>query len=314
MATFLVRRLAFMAFTLLLVSLVTFSVTQLLPGDVARAILGNETTAEDLARLRAELGLDRPIHVRYVEWLGGVLHGDLGKSYTMNVPAGPLIWERLLRSLVLGGLTFAVAVPLAMLLGVIAGLYRDKVPDLAISVGTLVAVSLPEFVTGSLLILVFASWLRLLPATSLGANTLPPLQALPFLVLPVITLTLVMLAHTARMTRASMIGVMGSAYIRTAYLKGLPRRTVVWRHALRNALLPAITVVALNTGWLIGGLVVVESIFGYAGLGRLLVDAIQSRDVLVLQGIMLIIAAIYAVANLGADLLYTRLNPRIRYS
>jgi peptide/nickel transport system permease protein len=181
-------------------------------------------------------------------------------------------------------------------------------------VGTLVAVSLPEFVTGSLLILVFASWLRLLPATSLGANTLPPLQALPFLVLPVVTLTLVMLAHTARMTRASMIGVMGSAYIRTAYLKGLPRRAVVWRHALRNALLPAITVVALNTGWLIGGLVVVESIFGYAGLGRLLVDAIQSRDVLVLQGIMLIIATIYAVANLGADLLYTRLNPRIRYS
>jgi peptide/nickel transport system permease protein len=311
---FLLRRLAFMVLTLLLVSLITFGVTQVLPGDVAGAILGQDATPEDLARLRAELGLNRPAAVRYVEWLGGVLHGDLGKSLTLNIPAGPLIWERLQRSAVLGGLAFAVAVPLALTLGVVAGLYRDRWPDYLISIGTLVAVSLPEFVTGAGLILVLATWLQLVPPTSLGATTRPPLEAVRYLVLPVVTLTLVMLAHTARLTRASMIEVMGSAYVRTAVLKGLPRWQVVLRHALRNALLPSITVIALNTGWLIGGLVVVENVFGYAGLGRLLVEAIESRDVMVLQAIAVLVAAIYALANLGADLLYTRLNPRIRYA
>jgi peptide/nickel transport system permease protein len=314
MLGFLARRLAFLLFTLWLVSVITFGVTQILPGDVARAILGQEATPEDLARLHAELGLDRPAPERYVTWLSGVLRGDPGKSLRLGIPAGPLIWERLQRSLVLGGLTFIVAVPLALALGVVAGLYRDRLPDYAISMSTLVAVSLPEFVTGSVLILVVAAWLGLLPPTSMQATMLPLHQALPYLVLPVATLTLVMLAHTARMARASMIEVMSSPYIRTAILKGLPWWRVVLRHALPNALVPAITVVAMNTGWLIGGLVVVENVCGYAGLGRLLVEAIQDHDVPVLQAIALIIAAIYGIANLCADVLYTRLNPRIRYA
>jgi peptide/nickel transport system permease protein len=224
------------------------------------------------------------------------------------------VLERLQRSLVLGGLAFVLAIPLALACGVIAGLFKDRLPDYVISVGTLVAVSLPEFVTGAVLILVFATWLHVLPATSMAATMLPWYRALPYLILPAATLTLVMLAHTARMTRASVIDVMSSAYVRTATLKGLPRWLVVTRHALRNALVPSITVIALNTGWLIGGLVVVENVFGYAGLGRLLIEAIQDRDVIVLQAVTLIIAAIYAFANLGADLLYTRLDPRIRYA
>lgn len=314
MLAFLVRRFAFMLFTLWLVSVVTFGVTQLLPGDVATAILGQNATPEDLAQLRTDLGLDRPAPVRYVEWLGGALHGDLGKSLRLNVAAGPLIWEQLQHSLLLGGLAFAAAVPLALGLGVIAGLWRDRLPDYIVSVGTLIAVSMPEFVTGALLIVVFASWLNLLPPTSMPATMLPPHEAIRFLILPVLTLTLVMLAHTARMTRVSMIEVMTSPYVRTAVLKGLPWRTVVLRHALRNALLPSITVIALNTGWLIGGLVVVENVFGYAGLGRLLIEAIQERDVIVLQAVTLIVAAIYALANLAADLLYTQLDPRIRWA
>lgn len=303
-----------MVFTLLLVSLVTFSVVQVLPGDVASAILGQDATAEDLAIMRAKLGLDRPAHVRYVEWLAGFMRGDMGTSMTVNMDAGPLIMQRLGRSALLGGLAFVIAVPLALALGVIAGLFRDKLPDYLVSVGTLAAVSVPEFVTGSVLILVFATWLGIAPPTSLGASEKPPLEALRALALPAVTLTLVMLAHTARMTRASMIDVMRSHYVRTAVLKGLPRAKVVTRHALRNALLPSITVIALNTGWLIGGLVVVENVFGYAGLGRLLIESIETRDVMVLQSIAVLVAAIYALANLVADVLYTRLDPRIRYS
>lgn len=314
MTRFLLRRFALMGFTLFVISVAIFTITQLLPGDVATSILGNQATAEDLATLRQKLGLDQPAYLRYLEWLGGALHGDWGVSLALGAPVGPLILQRLGRSLVLAALAFAAAVPTAIALGVVAGVARGKALDYLISIGTLAAVSLPEFVSGSLLIVVFASWLHLLPPSSLllpGAGWLGQLRSL---VLPALTLMLVMLAHTARMTRASMVEVLGSNYIRTATLKGLPRRQVLLKHALKNALLPTITVVAINVGWLIGGLVVVESVFGYPGLGRLLIDAIQTRDVPLLQAIALLIAAVYAVANLAADVLYARLNPRIRYA
>lgn len=314
MLPFLLRRLALMAFTLLVISMAIFTVTQLLPGDVATSILGNQATPEDLATLREQLGLNRPAHERYLTWLGGIAQGDWGTSLALHVPVGPLLLARIGRSLVLAGFAFALGVPLAILLGVTAGIARDRLPDHLISVGTLVAVSLPEFVTGSVLIVVFASWLRLLPPSSLIAPNATLLESLPSLVLPALTLTLVMLAHTARMTRASMIEVLGSNYIRTAILKGLPWRTVVFKHALKNALLPSITVIAINVGWLIGGLTVVETVFGYAGLGRLLIEAIRNRDAPLLQAVALLIAAVYALSNLIADLLYARLNPRIRYA
>lgn len=314
MLQFLLRRLAFMAFTLLVISIAIFTVTQLLPGDVATSILGNQATPQDLATLREQLGLNRPVHERYLSWLGGIAHGDWGTSLALQVPVGPLLVARLERSLTLAALAFGLGVPLAILLGVVAGVARDRLPDHLISVGTLIAVSLPEFVTGSVLIVIFASWLHLLPPSSLIVPQATLFEALPSLVLPALTLTMVMLAHTARMTRASMIEVLGSNYIRTAILKGLPWRRVVFRHALKNALLPSITVIAINVGWLIGGLTVVETVFGYAGLGRLLIEAIQNRDVPLLQAVALLVAAVYALSNLIADLLYMRLNPRIRYA
>lgn len=314
MLRFLGRRLALMVFTLFVISIAIFAITQLLPGDVATSILGNQATPEDLATLRAQLGLNQPAPVRYLEWLEGIARGDWGTSLALDTPVGPLLLQRLDRSLVLAALAFLIGVPLAIGLGVLAGVCRDRLPDHLISIGTLVAVSLPEFVTGSVLIVVFASWLHLLPPSSLIDPNADALQSLKSLVLPAVTLTLVMLAHTARMTRASMIEVLGANYIRTAILKGLPWREVVVRHALKNALLPTITVIAMNVGWLIGGLIVVESVFGYPGLGRLLIDAIHNRDVPLLQAIALLVSAVYACSNLIADLLYAQLNPRIRYA
>jgi peptide/nickel transport system permease protein len=298
--------------TLLVVSITIFSITQLLPGDVATSILGQQATPEDLATLREQLGLNRPAYVRYVEWLGSFVQGDMGTSLRLDMPVAALISQRLGRSLVLAGLAFAVAVPLAIGLGVIAGIKRDSLADHIISVSTLGAVSMPEFVSGAVLIVVFSSWLHLLPPSSLVDPGAGFVESLRFLILPAATLMLVMLAHTARMTRLSVVEVLDSNYVRTAVLKGLRWRDVVLRHTLKNALLPSITIVAMNVGWLLGGLIVVETVFSYPGLGRLLIEAIQSRDVPLLQAITLLVAAAYTLSNLAADLLYGWLNPRIR--
>jgi peptide/nickel transport system permease protein len=314
MARFLVRRLLFMALTLWIVSVAIFAITEVLPGDVAQAVLGQQATEESLAVVRAKLGLDRSPVERYAGWIAGALRGDLGESLRMGVPVGPLLFERLGKSLALAALAFALGIPLAIVLGVIAGVFRSRWPDTAVSVGTLVAVSLPEFVSGVLLILVFATWLRWLPPSSLIDPGADPLEVLHFLILPALTLTLVMLAHTARMTRTSVGEVLRTHYVRTAVLKGLPWSTVIVKHALRNALLPTITVVAMNVGWLIGGLIVVENVFSYPGVGRLLLEAVNFRDVPLLQAVTLVTASVYSLANLLADLLYARLNPRIRYS
>jgi peptide/nickel transport system permease protein len=313
MLKFIARRIVFLLLTLLIVSLVIFAVTEILPGDVASMILGQQATEQDLATLRERLGLDRPAYVRYVEWLGGMVQGDWGVSLRLGVPVAPLLIQRMGNSLTLALIAFAIGVPLAILLGVVAGLTRGRWPDSLVTVTTLVAVSLPEFVTGILLIIVFASWLRVLPPTSMIDPAASPLESIRFLILPALALTLVMAAHIARMTRSSMIEVMGSNYVRTAILKGLPRTRVIVQHALRNGLLPTITVIAINIGWLMGGLIVVETVFAYPGMGQLLLLAVGNHDVPLLQAVTLVIAAIYAVANLGADLLYRTLNPRIRY-
>jgi peptide/nickel transport system permease protein len=302
-----------MAFTLIMVSLAIFAVTEILPGDVATMILGQQATPEDLATLRARLGLNRPAHVRYLEWVGGLLHGDWGRSLRLGVPVGPLLLQRLRNSLTLAVLAFAVGVPTSVLLGVVAGLARDRWPDSVVSIGTLVAVSLPEFVTGVFLMIIFASWLGWLPPSSLIDPEANPLESLRHLILPAATLMLVMTAHIARMTRSSMAEVMESNYIRTAILKGLPMRAVVFEHALRNALLPTISIIAINVGWLMGGLIIVESVFAYPGMGQLLLFAIGNHDVPLLQAVTLLIAAIYSLSNLAADLLYRYSNPRIRY-
>ncbi|MGH2616739.1 MAG: ABC transporter permease, partial [Thermomicrobiales bacterium] len=298
---------------LFIVSIVIFGVTELLPGDVAVMILGSEATDETLAALRTQLGLDRPAPLRYVDWLTGAARGDFGESLRMRTEVGPLVLERLKNSLALAGLAFVVGVPLALGLGIIAGLRKDRPLDKAITVTTLLGISVPEFVIGSMLIILFASIWPILPATSLIDPKANPLESMKYLILPAATLVLVTLAHTARMTRANVVQVLRTDYVRTATLKGMPRHRVILRHVLPNALLPSITIIAINVGWMIGGLIVVETVFGYPGLGQLMIFAVTNRDVPLVQAVALLVALIYAVANLSADVLYAALNPRIRY-
>jgi peptide/nickel transport system permease protein len=309
---YLLRRLGFLLLTLLLTSVVIFAITQLLPGDVARVILGREASETALQALRVRLGLDRPAPVQYLGWLSAFVRGDWGLSFSTGVPIRGLVLERLGNSLMLAGVTLAIAVPLAVALGVVAALRAGTWVDGVISVGSLAVVGLPEFVTGLVLIEVFAFRLRWLPANA----SIPPeagfLEALPMLILPALTATLVLLAYIARLTRASVIEELRRPYVRTATLKGLSRREVVVNHVLRNALLPTITVVAISIGWLISGLIVVENVFNYPGLGRLLTFAIDRRDVPLLQAISLVAVLAFALANLAADLAYAFLNPRIR--
>lgn len=310
---FIVRRMALLGLTLLLVSVLIFALTQILPGDVAVMMLGQQATPEDLATLRERLGLNRPAHVQYLAWVTGILRGDWGESLRLGVPVQGVVMARFTNSLQLAVMAFALSVPLAIALGVVAGLREGRVLDRAISLACLFAVSLPEFVTGSVLILVFSVWLGVFPPSSTPGASTGILEQARNLFLPSVCLVLVMLAHSARMTRTSLIEVMSSNYVRTAILKGLRQREVVIHHALRNALAPTVTVIAMNIGWLIGGLVVVESLFAYPGLGRLLVFAISNRDIPVIQAASLVVAATYAGANLAADVLYGVLDPRVRY-
>lgn len=312
MLNYVARRLLFVLVTLFLSSLVIFGITQLLPGDVANMVLGRFATPEALARLRAELGLDRPIHVQYLDWLWRFVRGDWGDSLAMNVEIQPLVIERLRNSAMLALVGLVLSVPFAVLLGVLAALKRDRWLDHLISVTSLALVGLPEFIIGLVLIGVFAIGLKLFPANSAIEPDSGFFEALPRLILPGLTIALVMLAHVARMTRSRVIEVLKADYTRTAYLKGLPRREVLFNHVLRNALLPTVTIVAISIGWLIGGLIVTESVFGYPGIGRLLLYAIQRRDLPLLQAVSLLVVTICSVANLLADILYAYLNPRIR--
>jgi len=314
MLHFLLRRSILIIFILFIISLFIFAVTEILPGDAAVMILGQQATPETLAALRARLGLDQPAYLRYLHWIGGVLRGDWGESLVMNLPVGPILAQRLRNSLALGGLALLIGTPLGILGGVIAGLNRGRWADRAITAFTIFTVSFPSFVTAIFLIIILASRLRWLPASSLIPPDANLWESGKYLVLPVLTLVLGLLAHVTRHTRSSLTEVMGSDYLRTAVSKGLPQRKVVMRHALHNALLPTISVVALNVGWLLSGVVLVESVFAYPGMGRLMLQAINSRDIPVLQAVTLVAAALYALANLAADLLYCWLNPRIRYS
>ncbi len=312
MSRFLLRRLAFLGLTLVFTSMLVFAVTQLLPGDVARIVLGRDAGAAALERFRAEWGLTDPVPVQYGRWLAGFVSGDWGTSYSTRTEIRPLVLGRLGNSLRLAGLTLLVAVPLGIFLGVLAGLFEGKPVDTLISVGTLAVVGLPEFVTGLALIQVFAYVLGVLPASSAVRPRTPFLEALPSLVLPALTATLVMLGYVARLTRAQVVEELRRPYVRTAVLKGLPWRRVVVRHVLRNALLPTVTVVAISFGWLIGGIIVIENVFNYPGLGRLLLFAIDRRDFPLLTVISMVVVLGVLLANLAADLLYAWLNPRIR--
>jgi peptide/nickel transport system permease protein len=312
MSAYLLRRIGFLALTLLVTSLIVFLVTQWLPGDVARVILGREADQEALAALRLQLGLDKPLPVQYLTWLGRFLTGDWGVSFSTGLPVRALVLERAANSLMLAGVTLVIAVPASILLGVVAGLKADKAPDAVISVTSLSVVGLPEFVTGLILIEILALRLDLFPANSSIRPGTSFFEALPQLVLPALTASLVLLAYVTRLTRAGVIEELRQGYVRTATLKGLPRRTVIGRHVLRNALAPTITVVAISFGWLISGLIVIENVYNYPGLGRLMTYAIDRRDLPLMQAITLLTVLGLALANLIADLLYAALNPRIQ--
>ena len=317
MSRFILRRLGFLTLTVLLTSLMVFLVTQWLPGDVCRIILGREAGQAAIGTCRLELGLDKPLPIQYLNWLGDFLTGDWGISFSTNLPIYPIVMDRLGNSLMLALVALLISVPLAVALGIVAGLNENKPIDSTINVGSLAVVGLPEFVTGLVLIQVFSFGLRNLGLPYLPANSsIPPdanfFAALPMLILPALTVMLVLLAYIARLTRSGVIEELKQPYVRTADLKGLPRRIVIVKHVLRNALLPTITVIAISTGWLISGLVVIENVFNYPGLGRLMIFAIDRRDLPLLQAVTMVTVLGFALANLGADLLYGWLNPRIR--
>jgi peptide/nickel transport system permease protein len=312
MAAFLLRRLGLMILTLFILSLIVFFAGQLLPGDPARATLGNLAAPSAVQALDHQLGVDRPLLTRYLSWVGGVLHGDFGTSYAYRSAVEPFIRAALINSIKLALLAFVIVVPLGIIGGVIAALYAGRGVDRVISVTGLSLGSLPEFVTGIVVIVVFGVTLKWLPVTASAGAGAGALSQFQHLILPAIPLVLILFGYISRMARAGTIESLNSDYTRTAVLKGLPQTTVIRRHVLRNSLLPTITVIATQTGYLIGGLVVVETLFNYQGLGLLIYKAAVAKDFAMLEAGVLIIGVVYVLATLAADLLLTALNPRLR--
>ncbi len=312
MLKLIVQRLIFSVITLTIVAIVVFAMTDLLPGDWATAYFGKWATEEGLAALRDEYGLDRPATERFAEWFSGALRGDFGMSLSRKKPVVELIRYRLRNSLLLGGLASLVTIPLATLLGITAGLRRDRKADAIISTASIVGMSTPEFVIGTLLIWALSVGLGLFPSMTLGNPDAPIADLLPNVVMPTATLTIASTAYLLRMVRTTTINVLTSEYVEMATLKGIPRSRVIFRHALPNILLPTINIMALMLSGLLGGTFVVEVVFNYPGLGRGLVDAVSFRDVPMIQAIALLWAVMYVFFNLGADLLTTFLDPRLR--
>ncbi len=308
---YLARRILYGLISLAILAAIVFAATHLLPGDAASAILGESATPAALAALRARLGLDQPLVVQFARWTGGMLAGDFGVSTTLNQPAAPLIAERFLNSLTLALATIAAAAALAIPLGVVAAVRRGGRIDGAILAASYLGVSIPDFVIAPILIILFASPpLALFPSSGFVAPGASLAGWLAHIVLPVAALTVLLTAHLMRQTRSGMLEVLASDYIRTARLKGLPEVLVLWRHGLRNGLGTALTVLALDVGYLMGSIVIVEEIFAYPGLGRLIVYAVANRDIPLVEDSALVIGAVYVAANLLADLAHAALNPR----
>jgi peptide/nickel transport system permease protein len=312
-ATWLLRRCLLVLYTMLVVSIVVFGITQVLPADAAVTLLGENATPEALAAVRAKLGLGDPVLLQYWHWLSQLLGGDFGVSMRTGLPVGPAMFLALSRSLILAACAILLMLVAAVPLGVLAALHRGGPIDVGVGLVSYLGVSLPEFVTGTLLLVLMADKLQFLPATGyvpLGENLV---EGLRHLALPVLTVSLILIAHVSRMVRSETIDVLNSDYIRAARLKGLSPSTVLLRHVLRNALLPAITIVALDVGYLLGGIIVVEEIFAIPGIGRALIVAITSRDLPSIQAGAMIMAATYAIANTLADIAYVLVDKRIRY-
>ena len=313
MIVYVLKRLGFVIATVAIMSVLIFLATHAMPENIARIILGEYTTPETLAALEAKLGLNRPLHVQYWEWASGLLRGDLGRSLVMERPIGPVLWPALLNSAMIA-VTAMLILPFAAIgLGVLAAVNRGKIIDHVHSLFVYVGVSIPEFFGCLLLILVFASYLQWLPTSGYGTPEAGVWSYVVHLVLPVTALTVTLIPHVSRLTRSSMLEALDSNYVKAARARGLPERIVITRHALRNAMLPTITVLANDFGFLIGGIVAVETIFAYPGLGRLLVFSLERHDLPLMQAAIMVLTTIYCLENLAADLLYAYFNPRIWY-
>lgn len=307
------QRIALGLLMLLAVSALIFAGTELLPGDVAQSILGQSATPEALANLRREMGLNDPAVQRYFAWLGGILQGDLGVSLSNQRDIAQSIGDRVGNTLFLAFWTALVSVPLAILLGLIAVRYQNRWPDRLISGSTLTAISLPEFFVGYIMIYFFAVKLQWFPSISTVHSGMGLGERLYAIALPAATLTLIILAHMMRMTRAAILNVMQSPYIETAELKGLSGLMVIWRHAMPNAISPVVNVVMINLAFLVVGVVVIEVVFVYPGLGQFLIDHVAKRDLPVVQACGLIFATVYISVNMLADVVSILSNPRLRH-
>ncbi len=309
MILFIAKRIAFMALTMLVVSLVVFLVMEFSPGNVATKVLGPYSTEEQRLLWLEAHGYFRPVHERYLAWLGRFVSGDFGQSIIFKVPVSDVLWSRLLNTAILGLVTYLIMVPLALTFGVMAGMREGSKLDRTISVASIITTSIPEFASAVFLAAIFVFWLALLPGTSGMANGFNPLE----LVLPVLVLVLYAFGYLARMTRASMAEVMTTPYVRTAVLKGLPYQRVILRHVLRNALLAPFTVIMLQINWLLSGVIVVEFFFAYKGFGALLLDASLNQDIFVIEACAMVAVFVAVTTQTIADVGYTFLNPRIRF-
>lgn len=313
MGLMIARRIGIGIVTLWVVSVLVFAGTEILPGDVAQIILGQNATADTLAALRSELGLDKPAFVRYFDWLGDMATGDLGISKAGGATIESLIGNRLLNTVVLAGIVAGISVPLSVSVGLLAAMYPGTWIDRVVSFATLSLISVPEFFTATILVLIFAVQLRLLPSVAYLSGDETLWQFVRALALPVLTLTIAISGQMIRLTRAAVLNVLSSPYIEMAILKGVPRRRIVLRHALFNAVGPIVNVVALNLAYLVSGVVIVETVFAYPGLAKLMIDGVQTRDLPLVQACAMIFCAAYVVLILLADIAAITSNPRLRH-
>ncbi len=313
MAAYLFRRIFVLFFTLLLVSMVIFVVLMVIPGDPAQIILGIHATPETLRALRHQLGLDRPVAIQYLSYMKNLSLGDMGRSIHYDVPIGSLIVSRLQVTIPLAILSMIFAVFLSIPMGTYSSLHRNRIGDYGIMVFSQIGLAVPAFWAGILLVLLFAVTLHWFPAGGFQPWLMDPLRALQSLLLPALSLGLVRAAVLTRMTRSSMLEVLGEDYIRTARSKGIPERIVVYKHAFRNAIIPVVTIIGLQAGDLLAGAIIIENVFHLPGIGRLVFEAIGQRDLPVIQGVVLFITTIIIFVNFMIDIVYRYLDPRIRY-
>jgi len=311
-ARFLLKRFALALITLVLLSMIVFAAAQLLPGDIGRNVLGPFASPADVTKFNHEHGVDRPVYEQYWTWISHFVRGDLGMSLQYDVSVGGLLGPSLVNSLKLAAVAFVLVVPLSILGGTIAALRRNRVTDRVITITGLSLTSIPEFVTAIVLIVIFGLVLKWLPVSATAPPGSNALTQIKYLLLPSFALVAVLFGYIARIARAGVIEAIDADYTRTAFLKGLSTRRVLFRHVLRNSLLPTIAVVATQTGYLIGGLLVIEKLFNYNGIGQRIYVAATNKDFTLLQSGVLIVGVIYLAATLIADILYSLLNPRIR--